>query len=872
MHNDVTRKISAIMFADIMGYTALMQKDESLALSYRDKLKSKLESEISQHGGRIIKFSGDGALCSFDSALECVHVAIHTQQYLQQEPKVPVRMGIHQGDVVFEDNDVHGDGVNIASRLESFGVAGSIFISAKVYDDIKNQKDVQTVSLGKYLFKNVDEPIEIYAISNAGLVVPDQKKLEGKGEKYVEHIPVKKRIVNIGKILLPVFIIAIVAVIFLPPWLKKQNARSKIIPEIQQLVNENFRPPTRAYDLALEASKYIADDSVLIGLMEKVSVTLSIETDPAGAEVFWKDYDKPESEWRSAGITPLKDIRMPRGYLRMEIRKDGYQTVVYAGPSPYALLGKDIAQVTLHKNGVLPENMVYVPTKTSYMNLVGIEKHADKYIAPFLMDRYEVTNMQFKEFMDAGGYTNTTYWKFPVVQNGKEISHENALQFFIDRTGRPGPATWEAGTFPDGKANHPVTGISWYEAAAFAEWKQKMLPTVFHWAQVAETSRSEYILPFSNFSGKSTMDVGSLEGISTFGVYDIAGNAREWCLNDNGIPDAHFILGGGFNDPQYSFNDAYAQPALDRSAGNGFRCMLPFPDDTSLLALTGTVQIDFRDFKTEKPVDDNTFELIRRQYAYDNTPLNVHLDTTIYRDDWYVEKISIDAAYNNERLQLYLYLPKNGKPPYQTILFYPGSGDIYSRKFDPDKITGRIDFILKSGRAIVWPVYKGTHERWDELNSDLPSETVFYKDHLVMWRKDVGRTFDYLETRTDIQSDKFGFLGWSWGGYMGTILPALEDRIQVVVLNVGGMVMQHALPEADQINFLPRVTQPVLMLNGQYDMFFPVETSQKPMFALLGTPADKKKMIVYSSGHLVPKTDFVKESLFWFDTYLGEVK
>jgi len=178
---------------------------------------------------------------------------------------------------------------------------------------------------------------------------------------------------------------------------------------------------------------------------------------------------------------------------------------------------------------------------------------------------------------------------------------------------------------------------------------------------------------------------------------------------------------------------------------------------------------------------------------------------------------------------------------------------------------------LKSGRAIVRPIYKGTFERFDDLKSDIQDESVFYRDHVIMWRKDIGRTLDYLATRTDIQNDKVGYLGWSWGGFMGGIMPAVEKRIKAVVLNVGGMEMSKALPEADQINFLPHITQPVLMLNGKHDMYFPVETSQEPMFNFLGTPKEDKKKILYESGHLVPRTDFVKETLFWYDKYLGPV-
>src|SRR6187549_469552 len=189
-----SRQLAAIMFIDIAGYTALMETDEALALSFRDKLKQKLISEVDINGGRIIKWMGDGVICSFDSANACVRTALALQLNMQQAPKVPVRIGIHQADVIFEDSDVHGDGVNIASRLESLAIPGSIFISAKVFDDIKNQKDIQTVSLGKYTLKNVKEPIEIFAISNPGLPVPLNKKLEGKGIKYVsKKISIGKR-------------------------------------------------------------------------------------------------------------------------------------------------------------------------------------------------------------------------------------------------------------------------------------------------------------------------------------------------------------------------------------------------------------------------------------------------------------------------------------------------------------------------------------------------------------------------------------------------------------------------------------------------------------------------------------------------------
>jgi dienelactone hydrolase len=801
-----------------------------------------------------------------------VRAAMAVQLEMQEDPKLPLRIGIHQADVVFEESDVHGDGVNIASRLESFAIPGSIFISAKVRDDIKNQKDIQTISLGKYLLKNVKEPVEIFVISNPGLAVPHKIKLEGKGKRFTVQVSRRRLVKRLTAMLLVLIALALTGFYFVRPLMKKQWARNELIPQIQKLVNDNARPPTSAYDMGLEAEKWIPGDSALIKLWPVISTTISMETEPNGAEVFWKDYNKPGDDWRSAGITPLKNIRFPRGYLRMEIKKKDYQTIEYAGPMAYARLGPELAHLRLDMTGSLPESMVRIPKGISRMLIVGLERNGPRPVGEFLLDKYEVTNIQYKAFVDSGGYTNTSYWNYPIIADGKEIPLSAALPLFVDRTGRHGPASWEAGTYLDGQEHFPVTGVSWYEAAAYAAYAKKKLPTIFHWSAVAETSRTEFIVPLSNFNGKTLTAAGSLPGYNSFGIYDLAGNAREWCFNASDDPAKRYILGGGWNDPTYSFNDGYTQRALDRSITNGFRCYKELPGDTAV-SLTVPVVMAYRDYRKEKPVDDKTFSIFLRQYRYDKTPLNPKTDTTVQGDFWTAEKISFDAAYNNERMVAWVYLPKNVKKPFQTIVFFPGSGDIYARQFDPAKAIMLVDFIVKSGRALVYPIYKGTWERHDDaLKSDLQEETNAYKDHVIMWNKDMGRTVDYLETRNDMESDRLGFLGWSWGGFMGGIIPAVEKRLKVIVLNVGGMEMERALPEADQINFLPRITQPILMLNGKHDMFFPVESSEKPMFGFIGTDAADKKSIIFESGHLVPRADFIKEALNWYDKYLGAVK
>ena len=651
---------------------------------------------------------------------------------------------------------------------------------------------------------------------------------------------------------------------------KKRNyARIELIPQIQKMTEENYTAPLRAFELATEAEKYISGDSVLIKLWPKISGISSLQTQPEGAGVFWKDYNKPKDPWKSLGITPLKNFRIPYGYKRIKIEKDGFNTIFL---TTLGLLGKGPERfVKLDSTGVLPENMVRIPSQIASMNIVGLETYGGKNVYEFLIDRFEITNKEFKKFVDADGYKIKTWWTYPIYLNGKEISWESAMERFKDKTGRQGPASWEVGSFPEGQEDYPVNGISWYEASAYAAFKQKRLPSVYQWSIVAETYYSMNIIPLSNFSGKSTVPVGSMEGMSSYGIYDLAGNVREWCYNGDGVNGESYILGGGWNDPTYSFNDAYTQLSIDRSLSNGFRCIKELPGDTTLISLSGKIEREFRDYTKEKPVDDKTFNYFLTQYAYDKSAFNEHVSIIEDLPNWKVEKVTMDAGYNREHMDVYLFFPKDAQPPYQPIIYFGGSEEIFMDTFETQNLKN-VEFIVKSGRVLVFPVLKGTYERRDELNSDYPAETVFYRDHLVMWRRDIGRTIDYLETRSEFLTGKIGYLGWSWGGFLGGIIPAVETRIKAVVLNVGGMDMNKALPEADQINFLPRIHQPILMLNGKYDMYSPLETAQKPMYNLLGTPAKDKKMLIYDTGHLVPRTDFIKETLAWYDKYLGTVK
>jgi dienelactone hydrolase len=360
-----------------------------------------------------------------------------------------------------------------------------------------------------------------------------------------------------------------------------------------------------------------------------------------------------------------------------------------------------------------------------------------------------------------------------------------------------------------------------------------------------------------------------MNGVSNWGVYDIAGNAREWCYNISDDKEQRYILGGGWNDPTYAFNDAGTQPALDRSLSNGFRCMKVLGGDTTYKNLSQPAKLAFRDYKKEKPVSDEIFAVYLRQYAYDKIPLSPKIVTLGDTSFCKVEKIDMDAAYGKERLTLYLYLPKNAAPPYQTIVLFSGSGGINNRVFDFRREMRISDFLLKSGRAVCIPIVKSTYERGDDLHSDLQEETIFYKQHVIAWVQDFSRSLDYLQTRNDLVKNKFGYYGFSWGSAVAPVVCAVEKRFDAAVLHVGGFMMTKTLLEVDVLNYAPRVKIPVLMLNGKNDTFYPLETSQKPMFNLLGTDVKDKSMKVYEGGHIVPRSELMKESINWFDTYLG---
>jgi cephalosporin-C deacetylase-like acetyl esterase len=491
-------------------------------------------------------------------------------------------------------------------------------------------------------------------------------------------------------------------------------------------------------------------------------------------------------------------------------------------------------------------------------------------VADYLIDRFEVTNKQFKEFVDSGGYTRPDYWKVEFIDNGRSVPRTEAMARFRDRTGRPGPSTWELGDYPEGQADYPVTGVSWYEAAAYAEFARKSLPTVHHWRNAAGAWYNPPIVPLSNFGGRGLARGGAYQGMGPYGTYDMAGNAREWCWNA-ATPGTRYILGGAWNEPAYMFGEADAEQSFDRSPLNGFRCAR-YPTAQPAAAMKPIPpEAGQRDLTKAKPVPDAIFKVYRSLYGYDNTPLETATQSVDDADRrWRKEKVSFKAAYGNERVSANLYLPKQSRPPFQTVIYFPGAYALQLRSNQNLDLDLFFDFIVKSGRALVYPIYKGTYERWDAYSTAAAPSPRVFRDHVIQWSQDLGRTIDYVQTRKDLRHDAIAYYGLSWGADLGALLPALDERIKVLVLVGGGLDRSIGVPpEVDPVNFAPRIRAPVLMINGRYDFFLPLELSQTPMLRLFGAAEADKRHALADSGHFPPKNFMMKEALDWLDRYLG---
>ncbi len=627
--------------------------------------------------------------------------------------------------------------------------------------------------------------------------------------------------------------------------------REVAIPEIGRLTSSG--DAVAAYRLARQVRASAPDDPLVEAAWNDATQPFIVTSDPPGAAVALRSLSGQDEGWIPLGTTPLT-TRVPFSQMRWQFLLDGYDPVEIV-PNPFP------ANVRLVPAGTGPPGMVRVPAGE-------FERARDRTsveLPEYWIDTFEVSNRQFKAFVDGGGYRTREHWVEPFVKEERTLGWDEAMALFRDTTGRPGPSTWELGTYPDGQDDWPVSGVSWYEAAAYARFAGKSLPTVYHWyhASGAASIFSE-VLSYSNFGGRGTARVGASGSLGPFGTHDMPGNVKEWAWNASS-EQRRFILGGAWFEPAYAFLDEDAQSAFERGTGFGFRCMRQeSPMDARLLAPVVTLAPDPADLK---PVSDAVYDAYRRLYDYDVRPLDGRVDE---RDDtsphWTLERVSFTAAYGDERVPVMLFLPRSAAPPYQVLIFFPGSDAVRARTSRGISLRW-IEFLLRSGRGVAFPIYQQTYERRREATG--PN---FLREVSIQRGQDIRRTIDYLASRTDVDASRIAFYGLSLGAQLGPVYLAIEPRFRTGVLLSGGFETWTIPPETDPVHFAPRVRQPVLMVNGREDFDLPYHTAQIPMFQALGTGASEKRHAVLSGGHIPPRPQEVfKEILDWLDRYLGPV-
>jgi formylglycine-generating enzyme required for sulfatase activity/dienelactone hydrolase/predicted Ser/Thr protein kinase len=624
-------------------------------------------------------------------------------------------------------------------------------------------------------------------------------------------------------------------------------ARLEALPQIERLYLSGRT--MEAVRLAREAARYAPED---IARTRAGWVQFRLVTEPDGAAIEIRNYHDLDGAWEPFGESPLQTT-LPFGYYRVRISKSGYKTLEVSA-------GQGRQPIKLTPESDTAPGMVFVP---GGQYQVGVAPPVG--LPDYWIDQLEVTSAAFKQFVDAGGYRDPKYWKAPFRDGGRVLTFDEAMARFRDTTDRPGPATWELGSYPEGRGDYPVGGLSWFEAAAYAEFAGKSLPTLYQWFRAAGTDELySDILQLSNFDSKRAARAGERQGLGPWGTFDMAGNVKEWCANEVGGAELRYILGGGWNEPSYRFAEQDAQDPWSRRETYGVRLVKNLGPLGNAAAPVSRVTPDPG---TVVPVSDELFAVYRRFYEYDRTALDARVESV---DDespyWRKEKVSFAAAYGNERVPAYLFVPKNASPPYQTVVLFPSA---YGRAVPSSNTLdlGTFEFIVRSGRALLYPVYQGTFERRDNVQQG-PSGI---RDMQVQWAKDFFRAVDYLETRQEIDPEKLAYYSLSMGAFFGPIPVSLEPRIKAAVFASGGL-RYGGPPETTPSNFAPRVKVPVLLVNGKDDFAVPI-ADQRRFFELIGTPEPHKKHVALEGGH-VPQDirGLFREVLNWLDTYLGPVR
>ena len=505
-----------------------------------------------------------------------------------------------------------------------------------------------------------------------------------------------------------------------------QWLRTEGLPKLEQFTREENW--TAAWGVAQEARERFPDDSKVRQLCDDVSCNWTVITEPVGAKFSRRHFEAADGPWLEAGETPIHQFTSEKGMFLWKLELDGFEAVEgLAGPQNVGI------RRTLPKKGEAP-GMVFIES---------VAPSGQK--TTFWIDRCEVTNDEYKEFINAGGYREQKYWVHPIIRNGSQLPWNDAVKTFTDSTGEPGPSLGPMEPTEAVRTSSQCEEFVGMRPPRTPNSEARCYPQSATGKRQQVSDQYAHIVPASNFTGYGPAAVGAHDAMGFFGVLDMAGNVKEWCWNRT-AEGYRTMRGGAWNEPGYMFQLIERFAPCERKPTFGFRCakyVTSAQPKNWRISVAQTPDAS----PMPDPLSQKELEQLMTVFRYDkDAPLN---GRTISIDDGAEshrhETIQIDAAYNGERLNLHLFLPKGVPGPFQTLVYFPGIGAIPLRHFDD--ATKLIDSLIPlglvgQGRAVCWPVYKGTFERNDGYGLSLtPFQQLEFNKQMV---KDLRRAVDYL--------------------------------------------------------------------------------------------------------------------------------
>ncbi|MAI30746.1 MAG: hypothetical protein CMM07_03625 [Rhodopirellula sp.] len=683
-------------------------------------------------------------------------------------------------------------------------------------------------------------------------------------------------------------------------------------PRSLELGNEGSVPGSReefyylVHDMRPVAAWLLAeawqDDPKLEQLRDELGKDFDLAGLPDGAEVEICDWNTEPFQWHRVElrdavarlplgdvfIEPLRKRFVPS--LRMRVKCAGYVTkelVLSAGE--FAAMGGKIKLVK--KTNDTPPGMTRVFGVADALEMPRYRSYGGFREGDFWVDKLEVSNKEYLEFVEAGAYESADHWSSVEFRMDEEVQpFKTAMKRFVDRTGKPGPASWVDGRFPDGKEMYPVSGISFFEAAAYARFRGKRLLTILEWRQAVLGRAKSALVARSNYASEGPARCGAHAGISRFDIRDLGGNVREWCST----VDQHgrgYILGGSWEDPRHAINLNIAVDRWNRDLVNGIRCCKGASETEEELT-AGRQSDDFTSSMGVSPgVSLASLEDLNKlhKYARGNPP-----DATVEQvDNPALANLGVSytiarqkSGYDQTRCTLHLFRPAETEDPLSSVMLladlqeFSGISKVgLSLALPESDSLAAICEILKRNKILLCipelrnrEVIQGTGGRTDKLNTggkntgDQPAS--INRVNNAMWG------LDYVASQGDLVSGQTCLLAFGATGEDAVRLLALDDRLQTGVLVATGYKKQSKLglrfrdisrKTFGAYHYAPRVTQPVLMINGSLDLEYPELTCQLPLFNEVGSSVKERLQI---GGSLLHEPQHLNEVLVhvvdWF--------